>query len=558
LFVLVAAAGLQFLYWTFFSAFVVACGAAIGWIRSGDRRSLRWGFVALAAMIGVFLVSNIPGMFTWAADPATRDHLEQMKSPAEADIYHLVPRQLILPSASSSLPPLAAVGKAVRAASMPLDMDPMRIWPRLGLVGTMGLAVLLLGVCGLRRPADRAFNRLLTVASALTACLFLLATAGGLGSVFNIFVSSQIRAYIRSVSFIGWLAIAAGCLAALRLIPAGRSRWVAAAGLLAIGLIDQTETSHLKGRYKEDQRIHRGLSSLVGRLERDLPEGSAVFQLPLVSFPATPVVHKLPGDHHLRAYAVSSRLKWSWPPFTARSVVWQRMLNGLAEEALCRRLALAGFSALWLDRDGYPDGGKELEQRLTALVGPPMAELEYPAIVVFDLRRYARQIESSMTQAELRKEREEAMGPKYLWGTPISFRRGESNYAESIFLRGLSSPEPEFTWTDGRVAAAIIEVVPTNSPVDLVVDGLPVGATARPFPVHVTVDGCKAGSLLYPDRRTLTLRIPAGCIAGKPRFRLGFGLPEAVSLKGLGLSGDPRLLGLAIYSMTLTPAGAGG
>lgn len=553
LFGLTAAAGLQYVYLAYFSCFALLAGSVIGWIRARNRKPLLLGGTALFSTIAVFALSNAPGALIWARDRPTRELLDAMKSPGEADVYRLLIRHMVSPVESNPIPALAWIGRSLAESNLPLDSDDLRHGARLGMAGAAGFVVLLLGALGFRQAGNAPLNRLLETGSGLLLSLLMLCVAGGFGSLFNVFVSPQIRVYARGVFFIAWLVIPAAVALVAGWLRPTRYYLPGLALLLALGLVDQYDAGSLVQRRDVDRAIYYDLKDLVRRLERALPSGSSVYQLPAASILATPLMGRLPVEHHLRAYMVSDHLRWSFPALTGESTVWNRFVSAQAAGVICRVLSGAGFAAIWVDRDGYSDDARALASALKEILGPPLAVSNSGKIVVFDLRGFAKNSFQVMAPDTSQQESPWRLAFRYQWGSPIRFEAAAGGLAQIMFLRGLSYPEAEFTWTDGHRASAFFAVAPAQAGVQVELDAEPVSIAEKPFPVEVSIDGCSAGTMWFRGRESRSVRVPARCISGKETFLLEFGLRGAVSPKARGLGSDVRILGLAIRAMSLNP-----
>jgi hypothetical protein len=158
----------------------------------------------------------------------------------------------------------------------------------------------------------------------------------------------------------------------------------------------------------------------------------------------------------------------------------------------------------------------------------------------------------------------------YEWGSDITF----SEYIKSGFLgsvyqgEGWNAPERSFTWTVAREASLTMLVCEPESDIELT-------AEFRPFivpgkldrqRVNLFVNGENVGSWMVEshseDWRAMETRrflsrsvvIPKDLIKGSA-MEIMLELPDAVSPMELGLSGDARLLGIAMRKMVATCLG---
>jgi hypothetical protein len=124
-----------------------------------------------------------------------------------------------------------------------------------------------------------------------------------------------------------------------------------------------------------------------------------------------------------RAYLGSRTLRWSFGSMLGRTDRWHREMERLVSRGRVRRLALAGFSGVWIDRHGYarPSGPQwaEIEARLAGLAGStPEVSLggRYSFVSIEAFRqRLERELGPegyARRQAEIRARREGEVRPR--------------------------------------------------------------------------------------------------------------------------------------------------
>ena len=89
---------------------------------------------------------------------------------------------------------------------------------RLGLIATVGFVALLAGVFAPRIASALSDDPLFLNAGRLTLAAVLLGTIGGFGSLFNLLVAAEIRAYNRVEPFIAFLSLVAIAILADKLL----------------------------------------------------------------------------------------------------------------------------------------------------------------------------------------------------------------------------------------------------------------------------------------------------------------------------------------------------
>jgi phosphoglycerol transferase len=355
-----AAQGLCFIYYSFFAAWLLVVGTAIGWLRTRRRDLLRSGALGLALLVLGAAIPLVPSAVYWSRNG--RNEKLQYKVVADADHYGLKLRQMLMPIDEHPLPALRRVAARVRQAAFPDENE--NASARLGTLGAIGL-VCLLGFAGARAAGLLAADDALGPAAALTAASLLLAQVGGLGSLFNVLVAPDIRGYNRIVVFVAFFALHATAVLVSRLLerlpavfrtPKLRNVVLVLIGTAALG--DQVPRTFLANTRWASAPAFDEDAAFVSQLESRLPAGAMVFQLPHATIPvdltsSAPMEIYDPG----RAYLHSRTLRWSWGSLLGRTDDWQTQASKLSPVAMARRLALAGFEGIWVDRWGYPENG---------------------------------------------------------------------------------------------------------------------------------------------------------------------------------------------------------
>jgi phosphoglycerol transferase len=349
--------GLNMIYGAFFAFLLLAASIAIGWLKARRFALARAGALGLLLLVAGSTIPLVPSAVYWARHG--RNPRLAYKTVADADRYGLKLRHLLLPIDDHPFPAFRAFAEREAAARFPDENE--NIWSRLGLLGSLGLVLLLGRAVGRVSGALRGGEEALDAAAALTVVTLLVAQVGGLGSIFNLLVVPDVRAYNRMSPFVALFAFLATAVlvsrAAGRLLASGRVRrpFLAAGlvSLLAFGVVDQVPWTWMyvqrdgwAGGFLEDEEF-------VGRLERELPPGAMVFQLPHGSLPVNaPRPPQAPWDT-ARPYIVSRTLRWSFGSMIGRTDRWPRTIEKLPPKEMVDRLALAGFSGIWVDRRSF-------------------------------------------------------------------------------------------------------------------------------------------------------------------------------------------------------------
>lgn len=346
--------GLNMIYAAFFACLLLAVALPLGWLKTRRAGLVRAGVLGLVLLATGSAIPLVPTVLYWARHG--RNERLAYKTVADADRYGLKLRHLLLPIDDHPLAPFREVAAREAAARFPDENE--NTWARLGLLGSVGLVALLGLALGRASGALPARDETLDAAAALTVAALLVSEVGGLGSVFNLLVVPDVRAYNRMAPFIALFALLATAVlldrALRRLEASGRARapflHAGLAGLLAFGVVDQVPWTWLHVVRSGSAPGFAEDEELVQRLERELPAGAMVFVLPHASLPVhAPRPPQAPWNP-ARPYVSSRTLRWSFGSMLGRTDRWPRTIEKLPPGPMVERLALAGFAGIWLDR----------------------------------------------------------------------------------------------------------------------------------------------------------------------------------------------------------------
>lgn len=322
--------------------------------------------IFLGCLSGSFIASNA-GYIGLRLRGTTADAL--LRNPGDFQVYALRPLEWLVPPADHRVPALAEIG---RTYLLQRHGTGEFFYNYLGLLGIAGLAGLL--AIGLRRVARRQWQRLDPWLGLAWITAF--GVAGGintwLGAMgFELFRASTrlgIFAHVWVLLFLcGWLSrrrLPRPVSVILALVVAGTACW--------------EETPPLGDRAVGTRNLARWrlYENTTATLERILPVGASVFQLPVVPFPEAGRTGNMPDYEHVLPYLTSTTLRFSYGHLrSAPALQWARYVSRLPAAEMVAALEQAGFSVLWLDQRAYADRGQSLIRSLhtlgrTALAAP--------------------------------------------------------------------------------------------------------------------------------------------------------------------------------------------
>lgn len=341
----------------YYAFFACAVYAFVGVYAAVVFRTWRAGAAAawvIAPVVAVGVAYHLPSVAYQSrngVNPITD------RGPEEAELYGLKLTHLLLPATDHNVAKLARL-RALYAANRPADGESggaLGVVGGVGLVGLMGLALF---------PYRRRWPE--GPVAALVLFLVLLGTVGGLGSLFNLLVTAQIRAYARLSVYVGFLCIFVSVWWADRLLltrvtpRARRLRYPALAGLLVLGYFDQTPwgwnwfNPHGAVTVREQTERFRADQRFFHKVEEKCP-GARVFCLPYVAYPESPPVQRVAAYEHARGYLLTDTLSWSFGAVKRRETdMWLKDVAFEEPQRFLQRIVARGFDGLFVDGRGFP------------------------------------------------------------------------------------------------------------------------------------------------------------------------------------------------------------
>ena len=115
---------------------------------------------------------------------------------------------------------------------------------------------------------------------------------------------------------------------------------------------------------------YRDVREFVSKTERELPQGSLLFQLPVAPPPGGGRVERMRVFDPFKLFVASRQLRWNVPALSPEAIARQQEAAALDPRDLPSWLQKQGFTAIVVDRFGYHDDGTEV---LAALQAVPTA-----------------------------------------------------------------------------------------------------------------------------------------------------------------------------------------
>ena len=352
--------GLHNPYYTYiFLQFLGFAAVAQLMMRNGWRR-IAAPLILCAASLGVVLALQVDTIYYLAAHGKNPEAVQRLYRGLE--LYALKPLDMFMPAPGHRLDRANALVRAYRLdeARKPLYPGGEPFAQYIGLAG-IG-ALLSLGAASVWRtigpvpapPPSEALG---------VAWVILYSVIGGINGLLGQAGFTLFRCTNRYCIVILALALLFAVRALSRLSASWPIGLRTVALLVAVPVIcwDQLpprDTAASVARIESQLTSDRAFTQAM---EKALPASAMVFQLPVMSFPESRPIEKMTDYDHFRPYLFSSNLRYSYGAIKGRGRdVWQNAASQLPLPEMVATLERYGFAAIYVNRNGYADGGAGL------------------------------------------------------------------------------------------------------------------------------------------------------------------------------------------------------
>jgi hypothetical protein len=395
-------------YYAFFGCFLLCVAGVGGSFFSHRMRPLALA-IGLSTLVAFAVVlNNAPSVLYMWYHGANK--VATLRAPQESEIYGLKISQMLLPVNEHRLPYFRRLKYVYNSLAPEVNENRSAT---LGVVGGFGFLFLLASL--LWRSKEKAGELFRPLATLTVAAVFV-GTIGGFGSLFNFVVYPQFRCYNRISVYIAFLSLftAALLLDALKrrveLRQYGTWMWFGSlAAVLLVGILDQTTTAFVPN-YEEAKAEDHNDAAFVKEIEGAVPRSAMIFQLPTVPFPTNPPVRRMVDYDLLKGYLHSNTLRWSYGSVKGREdALWGERAALQPLDSMVQQLAFAGFSGIYIDRYGYLDSGRRIENQLSQLLGESPLVSENGRLAFFNLTSLAESMRAKYTPEEWREKHDQAL-----------------------------------------------------------------------------------------------------------------------------------------------------
>ena len=122
-----------------------------------------------------------------------------------------------------------------------------------------------------------------------------------------------------------------------------------------------------------------------------------VFQLPYVAFPISQPLHRMGPYDHIRGYLHTRKVRWSYGALNGRETqIWQQSVAQLPTRGLVDTMVISGFKGIYLNRQGYADGGNDMIRRLSGILESQPWVSSGGGEVFFNLQSYSQKLKKQI------------------------------------------------------------------------------------------------------------------------------------------------------------------
>lgn len=280
----------------------------------------------------------------------------------------------------------------------------------LGIIGIIGFFYLLYLL--LKKQQNNNLEALLKI---LNISGILLGVSSGLGTVFAIFISPQIRGYNRISVFIAYFCILAICFKLNEYINTTIINKKIYIFLSVIFIFSIWEQIPLEANYEISNKKYldeyNNNQKFFSYIENEIGNEGMIFQFPYMKFPEIPPLNNLKDYELFKGYLHSNKLKWSYGGYKGRrSDLWNRYMNTLYIDEMLEKISIVGFNGLYIDKRAYlKEDYKKLENTIIKITRTMPYISDDKNLVFFDLRNYSKKIIEEYSKEEYQKQKDKIL-----------------------------------------------------------------------------------------------------------------------------------------------------
>jgi phosphoglycerol transferase len=455
----------------------------------------------------------------------------------------------------------------------------------IGILGALGFFVLLVTlISNVKIKATREIDNIgfhrdnLVILSKLNICGILLASVGGFSFIFANTITYMIRGYERISVFIAFFCIMGACIFVTMIIEMERhkTKKIVFMSLFIVvsvaTIINQGRSYDFKGILQNSTISYNNDRRFIGEIDDRLSEDAMVYQFPYVDLFGHRYAEKIGEYGPSIGFIHSNGLKWSYGDFNGRRAsLWHNTLSTLSTLDILNVLSIVGFEGVFIDRRAYDQESLEkLENTVKQLTDIQPVVSEYGFYVFYDLNVHKNFMQKNLSEEQLDRFKSallenplnyysitheleflhQSVGLNFpvdinLASSSESYNRG--NYS----IEGLSIAEPEYTWTEGENLNIKLYLGANSCEYDISIE---INAIFLPSvqKVFVYANNIEAGVFVNDGSVINNIIVSKELLVSDELNEILFCIIGADSPKNIGINQDPRILGLAISSISFT------
>ena len=402
------------IYYAFFGCMVIALCTMMAAAVNRSWRHVNEGLATLGLTVLGVLLNVLPSLIHLFQNGENREGVNRFA--AESELYALKITQLLLPRGDHRLDSFFEFASKYNGF-FPLVTE--NISASMGAVGSLGF--LLLVAVSLLSPffyfktndlvvPDKASAQMrFQVLAALSLGMVLMGTLGGFSSLFAMLISSSIRSWNRVSIFITFISVLA-CLMAIELLVQKYTKLAylkfvsisVAFIILVLGVLDQT-SKPCHSCTLANSALAKNDQVFIETIEKSLPKGSAIYQLPYVPYSDSGSVNNLGAYDQARGHVHSKHLKWSFGGVRGREGDWfYRKLALLPLREQVTVVSAMGFAGIYIDKRGFIDASPENDKKCAKYVASQVDRLKHNCVTNTELEQgISKAIDASTNQQKL-------------------------------------------------------------------------------------------------------------------------------------------------------------
>jgi len=369
-------------YYTFFFAFLIGFTLISNLVVKNSKHHIFSTLIFLSLAVAPFLANMAPYKAYEAQNG--KNYQVGQRSPISSETLGLTVATLVFPNIDHKVRKFDGFSKSYAHKSLLFNESNDAT---LGLIGAIGFVILIFIAFFYNH-----FPKILSRLSQLNLFSLLLSTVGGFGVVFAYVVTPQIRAYNRISMFIAAMSFIAITIIINQYISKNKKRNAflpISFIIILFGVFDLVgsnmnfeSVNKFKIEYLSDKSFVHKIESQFDTSKQKI----LIAQLPYLSIPEKPGIHKMGNYEQFQGYIHSDKLYWSFGAMRGREAdSWWKEITKKPIKEQMQILQEAGFSGVMINRNGYKDNAQSLESNIVNLLEVQPMVSENKVLSFFEL-----------------------------------------------------------------------------------------------------------------------------------------------------------------------------